>query len=239
MKILAVAVTSLLSSRCSAFGVRPASFARRGVKARHESASTKMNGNGMKAQMPDNYRDGIDPFGRNPTQFTQRNLNQVPESSDNTAASTAAGTAATNSPQAVMPDEFRDGIDAFGSEPTVYAMRDLNLSPESAPVPGAVTNALNGFDNFGEIDAFGVQPTEFVRRDLNLVPRSSAADDMSPLAVTAAPTKGAVLKLSEPDKFLQGVDVFIFDCDGVIWRVSRCMYIVVSVRFGWNKYFTL
>lgn len=30
-----------------------------------------------------------------------------------------------------------------------------------------------------------------------------------------------VLKLTEPSKdLLQGVDVFIFDCDGVIWRVS-------------------
>ena len=34
--------------------------------------------------------------------------------------------------------------------------------------------------------------------------------------------KANVLKLSEPAKdLLPGVDVFIFDCDGVIWRVSN------------------
>ena len=33
--------------------------------------------------------------------------------------------------------------------------------------------------------------------------------------------KANVLKLNEPAKdLLPGVDVFIFDCDGVIWRVS-------------------
>ena len=37
--------------------------------------------------------------------------------------------------------------------------------------------------------------------------------------------KANVLKLSEPAKdLLPGVDVFIFDCDGVIWRVSRQSY---------------
>jgi hypothetical protein len=31
-----------------------------------------------------------------------------------------------------------------------------------------------------------------------------------------------VLKLTEPDsQLLSNVDVFIFDCDGVIWRVSH------------------
>ena len=33
-----------------------------------------------------------------------------------------------------------------------------------------------------------------------------------------------VLKLTEPAKdLLPGVDVFIFDCDGVIWRVSAAI----------------
>lgn len=39
------------------------------------------------------------------------------------------------------------------------------------------------------------------------------------MATTAL--KANVLKLTEPAKdLLPGVDVFIFDCDGVIWRVS-------------------
>jgi hypothetical protein len=131
MKILSVAVTSLLASRCAAFGVRPASFAGSGSIARHESAATTMKANGMKV---------------------------------------------------LMPDEFLDGIDAFG-----------------------------------------IRPTEFAKRDLNLSPQSSAAATIATVSVTAARTKGKPLKLSEPDKFLEGIDVFIFDCDGVIWRVSRCM----------------
>lgn len=52
--------------------------------------------------------------------------------------------------------------------------------------------------------AFGVQPTAFAR--------SGIARHIS----TAL--KANVLKLTEPDKFLDGIDVFIFDCDGVIWR---------------------
>ena len=40
--------------------------------------------------------------------------------------------------------------------------------------------------------------------------------------MSASTALGAnVLKLTEPAKdLLPGVDVFIFDCDGVIWRVS-------------------
>lgn len=29
----------------------------------------------------------------------------------------------------------------------------------------------------------------------------------------------SVLKLSDPEALLNQVDIFIFDCDGVIWRV--------------------
>ena len=40
--------------------------------------------------------------------------------------------------------------------------------------------------------------------------------------------KANVLKLSEPAKdLLPGVDVFIFDCDGVIWRVSNIVKIYI------------
>ena len=40
--------------------------------------------------------------------------------------------------------------------------------------------------------------------------------------------KANVLKLSEPAKdLLPGVDVFIFDCDGVIWRVSNIICLVI------------
>ena len=45
--------------------------------------------------------------------------------------------------------------------------------------------------------------------------------------------KANVLKLSEPAKdLLPGVDVFIFDCDGVIWRVSNiiCLFYSVLLR---------
>ena len=43
-----------------------------------------------------------------------------------------------------------------------------------------------------------------------------------------------VLKLSDPQKeLLDKVDVFIFDCDGVIWRVSHryssCLFFLVLV----------
>lgn len=31
----------------------------------------------------------------------------------------------------------------------------------------------------------------------------------------------SVGKLTAPEKWLEGIDVFIFDCDGVIWRVSH------------------
>ena len=42
----------------------------------------------------------------------------------------------------------------------------------------------------------------------------------SSMTTTTAPNAN-VLKLTEPAKdLLPGVDVFIFDCDGVIWRVS-------------------
>jgi len=41
--------------------------------------------------------------------------------------------------------------------------------------------------------------------------------------------KANVLKLSEPAKdLLPGVDVFIFDCDGVIWRVSNITCFLLS-----------
>ena len=40
--------------------------------------------------------------------------------------------------------------------------------------------------------------------------------------------KANVLKLSEPAKdLLPGVDVFIFDCDGVIWRVSNIICLLL------------
>jgi uncharacterized protein YbbC (DUF1343 family) len=34
-----------------------------------------------------------------------------------------------------------------------------------------------------------------------------------------------VVKLSDPQtELLDRIDVFIFDCDGVIWRVRMCIY---------------
>jgi hypothetical protein len=37
-----------------------------------------------------------------------------------------------------------------------------------------------------------------------------------------------VLRLSEPQsQLLDQVDVFIFDCDGVIWRVRICLLVIV------------
>ena len=41
--------------------------------------------------------------------------------------------------------------------------------------------------------------------------------------------KANVAKLSEPAKdLLPDVDVFIFDCDGVIWRVSEILICIVN-----------
>ena len=56
--------------------------------------------------------------------------------------------------------------------------------------------------------AFGVRP--------HVTQRAFAASAASkPLGMAN------VLKLSDPQsQLLDGVDVFIFDCDGVIWRVS-------------------
>ena len=56
--------------------------------------------------------------------------------------------------------------------------------------------------------AFGVRQTAFARA--GMIRHASSPTSM----------KANVLKLSEPEKFLHGIDVFIFDCDGVIWRVS-------------------
>lgn len=46
-----------------------------------------------------------------------------------------------------------------------------------------------------------------------------------------------VIKLSDPEKqLLDGVDVFIFDCDGVIWRVRACyvrLAFVLIVILSW------
>lgn len=64
--------------------------------------------------------------------------------------------------------------------------------------------------------AFGVQPTAFAR--------SGIARHIS----TAL--KANVLKLTEPDKFLDGIDVFIFDCDGVIWRVRALKLCLLYVE---------
>jgi hypothetical protein len=49
---------------------------------------------------------------------------------------------------------------------------------------------------------------------------SSTAAALRPRRHRAAPLHMAsVLKLSDPDALLNQVDIFIFDCDGVIWRV--------------------
>lgn len=50
-----------------------------------------------------------------------------------------------------------------------------------------------------------------------------------------------VRKLSDPQKeLLDNVDVFIFDCDGVIWRVSEHLFIKRSclVNSRWNSVYS-
>jgi hypothetical protein len=58
-------------------------------------------------------------------------------------------------------------------------------------------------------------------------PRPSFARQFATSATAATSSRTAlhanVLKLSDPQKeLLDQVDIFIFDCDGVIWRVSIC-----------------
>ena len=54
---------------------------------------------------------------------------------------------------------------------------------------------------------------------------ATTASSRTTVATTAL--KANVLKLTEPSKdLLPHVDVFIFDCDGVIWRVSTCIYLL-------------
>lgn len=52
---------------------------------------------------------------------------------------------------------------------------------------------------------------------------TTKTSSLSPsFGTTTTMLRANVLKLSQPSKdLLSGVDVFIFDCDGVIWRVSN------------------
>lgn len=54
---------------------------------------------------------------------------------------------------------------------------------------------------------------------------SSSNNSGRTFTATTTALNANVLKLTEPAKdLLPGVDVFIFDCDGVIWRVSFDIY---------------
>jgi hypothetical protein len=59
---------------------------------------------------------------------------------------------------------------------------------------------------------------------------SSAAAALRPRHRAAPLHMASVLKLSDPDALLNQVDIFIFDCDGVIWRVrtSRGSAVVLA-----------
>ena len=61
--------------------------------------------------------------------------------------------------------------------------------------------------------------TSFARTSSNFIGAHRTMSLSSSASATAL--NANVLKLTEPAKdLLPGVDVFIFDCDGVIWRVS-------------------
>ena len=61
--------------------------------------------------------------------------------------------------------------------------------------------------------------TSFARTSSNFIGAHRTMSLSSSASATAL--NAHVLKLTEPAKdLLPGVDVFIFDCDGVIWRVS-------------------
>ena len=62
-----------------------------------------------------------------------------------------------------------------------------------------------------------------VRSAAVAAPAAAAAAARRSYAASATSLQMAnVLKLSNPmEEMLNDVDVFIFDCDGVIWRVSR------------------
>jgi 4-nitrophenyl phosphatase/phosphoglycolate phosphatase len=61
------------------------------------------------------------------------------------------------------------------------------------------------------------------------VPAAAAALRRSYAASATSLQMANVLKLSNPmEEMLNDVDVFIFDCDGVIWRVSLNQLIDVS-----------
>lgn len=68
------------------------------------------------------------------------------------------------------------------------------------------------------------------RRQHHLSTSSSSSSSKTAL-------RANVIKLSDPEKqLLDGVDVFIFDCDGVIWRVRACyvrLAFVLIVILSW------
>ncbi|KAH8096373.1 phosphoglycolate phosphatase [Aureococcus anophagefferens] len=54
---------------------------------------------------------------------------------------------------------------------------------------------------------------------------------------SAVATAGTPTKLGDPQEFLDSVDVFIFDCDGVIWKGDSLIDRVPASRKGYKKKF--
>lgn len=63
------------------------------------------------------------------------------------------------------------------------------------------------------------------------VPMPASAARRSYAATATSLQMANVLRLSNPmEEMLNDVDVFIFDCDGVIWRVSRVEAVAIELR---------
>ena len=65
------------------------------------------------------------------------------------------------------------------------------------------------------------------------MPAAVAAARRSYAATATSLQMANVLRLSNPmEEMLNDVDVFIFDCDGVIWRVSRVSSLLLSSYYA-------
>jgi len=71
------------------------------------------------------------------------------------------------------------------------------------------------------LSSFTTHASAFGIRHIPTVGKASAFGARRAFTSTTSLQMANVLKLSEPQsQLLDQVDVFIFDCDGVIWRVS-------------------
>ena len=81
------------------------------------------------------------------------------------------------------------------------------------------------FAGFNSVSAFAPTYTRSLKRAPHAFVSSSSFKHSQQRFLSSNNTlkMAKVSKLNEPASFLEGVDVFIFDCDGVIWRVRSVL----------------